>query len=136
MTNEFTAYCSLYYELTMLYAAQHEQLKSLEDNAPLYQGQTRSSEIDAIMSYYRGAQAEKAKMDKTFADMQKTKQTILEIMRHFEIPPRKALTGEIPGELEYEVWAYGDDKLFIEKIRDLEPEPVDPNVMVIKLSGF
>jgi len=132
MTNEFSGWCSLYYQLRMLYIEQQEQLKNLVDNAPVYCSQTTLGEIDAIMSYYREAQAEKVKADKTFDDLKKTEEIILYIMRHFEIPKGTVLTGVIPGEMELEVWTYGENKLFIEKIRDLEPEPVEPNTTVLK----
>jgi hypothetical protein len=55
------------------------------------------------------------------------------MMRRFEIPPGKVLTDEIPGELEYELWYNENDALFINKIKNLQPEPVNANVIVIKL---
>ena len=133
MTNEFTAHCSYYYQLKMLFLKRQDRLNNLLDNAPFYSGQISLSEIDAIVSYYREAQAAKAKMDKTLADMKEAERDILMFMRHFDIPPGKVLYGEIPGELEYEIWANENDAVFINKIKDLQPEPLDPNIIVIKL---
>jgi len=58
------------------------------------------------------------------------------MLRHFEIPPGTVLTGEIPGEIAYEVWADEQDRIHIRKTDDLAAEEDNPNVMVIKFSGF
>jgi hypothetical protein len=105
MTNEFTAWCNYYYQLSLLFTDIEEHFQNLLNNALLYCGQTRLSEIDALISYYRAVQAEKAKMDKMGEDMKKASRTILAMMQHFEIRPGTVLTGEIPGQIAYEVWA-------------------------------
>ncbi|HWZ22023.1 MAG TPA: hypothetical protein VNW06_05180 [Cytophagaceae bacterium] len=56
-------------------------------------------------------------------------------MQHFEIPPGTVLTGEIPGQLEYEVWADENDRVYINKTNDIAPEADNANVIVIKFSG-
>jgi hypothetical protein len=132
MTTEFTAWCNQYYQLTKLFSERDERFKNLLDNAPPYTSQSNLSDLDAIISYNRKVQAAKDKADKTFKDLTKTGRTILAIMRYFEIPPRTVLTGEIPGELEFEIWANEKDDLFIGKIRDLPKEPDDPNIIHIK----
>jgi hypothetical protein len=132
MTYEFTAHCSQYYHLTKLFSARHERFKNLLDNAPPYTNQNNLSDLDAIISYNRKVQAAKAKADKTFKELTETGRTILKMMQYFEIPPRTVLIGQIPGELEYEIWANEKDDIFIGKIRDLPQEALDPNVVVIK----
>jgi hypothetical protein len=132
MTNEFTTHCNQYYQLTKLFSARDERFKNLLDNAPPYTRQSNLSDLDAIISYNRKVQAAKAKADKTFKELTETGRTILAIMRYFEIPPRTVLTGQIPGELEYELWANENDDVFIGKIRDLPQGADNPNVMVIK----
>jgi len=132
MTGEITAWCSQYYQLTKLFSERNEHFKNLLDNAPPYTRQRSLSDLDVIISYNRKVQAAKAKADKTFKDLTETGRTILKMMQYFEIPPRTVLTGEIPGELEYEVWANENDDVFIGKIRDLPQEAVDPNIIVIK----
>ena len=112
-----------------------EHFQTLLNNAPLYCGQTRLSEVDAIIGYYRAVQAEKAKMDQLGEDVKEAGNTILMMMRHFEIPPGTVLTGEIPGEMAYEVWADEQDRIQIRKTVDLAAEQDNPNIMVIKLSG-
>jgi len=108
MTNEFTAYCSHYYQLKMLFLKRQDRLKNLLDNAPFYSGQISLSEIDAIVSYYREAQAAKAKMDKTLADMKEAERDILMFMRHFDIPPARCYTAKYPAN-----WStrYGPTKM-------------------------
>ena len=133
MYGEFTAYCNHYYLLTEVLAKREHRLENFLINAPLYCGQTNLTEIDAIISYYREAQAMKAKVDKTWDDIRATERIILMIMRHFDIPPRTILTGEIPGELQYELWANEHDTLYISKIKNLQPETDNPNVFFIKL---
>jgi hypothetical protein len=132
MTDEFTAHCSQYYHLTKLFSARHERFKNLLANAPPYTSQNNLSDFDSIIHYNRKVQAAKAKADKTFKDLTETGRTILMIMRHFEIPPRTVLLGQIPGELEYEIWANEKDQVFIGKIRDLPQEALDPNIIYIK----
>jgi hypothetical protein len=131
MTGEFNTTCSQYYHLTKLFSERDEQFKNLLNNAPPYTRQSSLSDLDAIISYNRKVQAAKAKADKTFKDLTETGRTILKMMQYFEIPPRKVLTGIIPGELEYEVWANEKDEVFIGKIRDLPQEALDPNVIYI-----
>ena len=132
MTTEFTTWCSHYYQLTNLFAKHNERFQNLLDNAPSYTGQNNLSDLDAIISYNRKVQAAKAKADKTFKDLTETSRTILAMMRYFEIPPRTVLTGQIPNELEYEVWANDKDQVFIGKIRDLPQEAANPNIMYFK----
>ncbi|MDB5087150.1 MAG: hypothetical protein JWR09_1144 [Mucilaginibacter sp.] len=132
MTDEFTAWCNQYYHLTKLFSERCERFKNLLDNAPPYTSQNNLSDIDPIISYNRKVHAAKVKADKTFKDLTATGRTILMIMQYFEIPPRTVLIGEIPGELEYEIWANEKDEVFIGKIRDLPQEALDPNIIYIK----
>ena len=133
MTGEFTAHCNQYYHLTKLFSARDERFKNLLNNAPPYTRQRNLNDLDAIISYNRKVQAAKAKADKTFKELTAAGRTILAIMQYFEIPPRTMLTGEIPGELEYELWYNEKDALFINKIKNLQTAPDNPNVIVIKL---
>jgi hypothetical protein len=132
MNAEFTTWCTQYYHLTKLFEARNERFKNLLADALPYTKQRNLNDLDAIISYNRNVQDAKAKADKTFKELTETGRTILMIMRYFEIPPRTVLTGEIPGEMEYEVWANDKDALFIGKIRDLPKEPEDPNIIHIK----
>ena len=132
MTSEFTAWCSQYYHLTKLFSKHHERFKNLVDNAPPHTNQSNLSDLDAIISYNRTVQVAKAKADKAFKDLTETGRTILKIMQYFKIPPRAVLTGEISGELEYEIWANEKDDVFIGKIRNLPQEADDPNIIRIK----
>jgi hypothetical protein len=136
MTNEFTAWCNYYYHLTMLFSDIEEHFQNLLENAPLYCGQTRLSQVDAIINYYRTTQAEKAKMDQLGEQVKEAGQTILTIMQHFEIPPGTILTGEIPGEMAYEVWADEQERVQIRKTGDLAAGEDNANVMVIKCSNY
>jgi hypothetical protein len=135
MTNEFTARCNYYYHLTLLLSDVEEHFQTLLNNAPVYCGQTRLSEVDTIIGYYRTVQAEKAKMDQLGEKLKAAGRIILAMMQHFEIPPGTVLTGEIPCEMAYEVWADEQDSIHIRKTEDLAAEADNPNIMVIKLSG-
>jgi hypothetical protein len=135
MSNEFTAWCIYYYQLTMLLSDLGEHFQNLLDNAPPYSGQTRVSEVDALIRYCRAVQTEKAKMDKMAEDVKQAERTILKMMQHFEIPPGTVLSGEIPGEMVYGVWADEQDRVHISKTEDFPAEPDNPNIIVIKFSG-
>jgi hypothetical protein len=136
MTNEFTAWCNYYYQFTMLLSEIEEYFINLLNNAPLYYGQTRLSEVDVIIDYHRAAQAELLRLHKMREDVKEAEIAILTIMQHFEIPTGTVLTGEIPGEMAYEVWADEQDRIHISKTEDLAAEEDDADVIVIKLSGF
>ncbi len=132
-TGEFTAYCNHYYKLTRKLAAREEHFQNLLDNAPVYSGQTSLNEVDAIITYYRDVQAAKADMDKTFYEMKETERIILMIMQHFEITPGTILTGAMPGQLEYELYADETNTLHITKTKNLDPLADNPNIMEIKI---
>jgi hypothetical protein len=136
MTGEFTHFCTRYYKLCQRFYKRNDRLKELLDNAPQYTGQTSLAEIDAIIEHCRKVQEAEAKADEVLNELAKTRRCILEFMKHFQIPPWKSLYGAIPGELEYEVWITENDVVCITKTRDLEPEPENPNVILIKLSGW
>jgi len=132
MTNEFTTYCTHYYHLTTQLEEHNQHFQTLLDSAPPYTGQAYLTELDAIISHNRKVHAAKAKVDKTYKEWKETAQTILKIMEYFEMPPRTWLTGIIPGELKYEVWANEKGDVFIGKVRDLQPPVHNPNVIEIK----
>ena len=136
MTGEFSNWCSHYYHLTQLLEKRNERFAGLLADALPYTNQRHLSDLDAIIACNRKVQAAKAKADQTFEDLKKAGKTILAILEHFEIPPRTVLTGEIPGEMEYEVWANDKGQVFIGKIRDLPKEPEDPNIIYIKTSNW
>ena len=136
MTNEFTAWCNYYYELTMLLSEVEEHFINLLNNAPLYCGQTRLSEVDVIIDYQLTVQAELTRLHTMREDVKEAEIAILAIMQHFEIPTGTVLTGEIPGEMAYEVWADEQERIHISKTGDLAAEEDDANVIVIELSGF
>lgn len=133
---EFTAYCNKYYRLTVKLAEQEESLAKMLSDAPAYTGQTRLIEIDAIIRYYREVQAANAEAKATAGYLADTGKTIRSIMAYFEIPPGTILTGEIPGELEYAIWAADDDNVYIRKTKQLAPLVLADNVIVIQLSDL
>jgi len=112
---------------------QDEYLKNLLDNAPLYNGQTNLNEIDDIIKYYRKAQKAKARLDATTDQLYKTEQTILMIMKHFNIPSRTRLVGEIIEEILFEIWADETDRLHVRKTKDLAPSVDEGNIITIKI---
>jgi len=57
-----------------------------------------------MIAYNRGVVQAKADSEKTAADMREAEGTILTIMQYFGILPHTKLTGEIPEELEFEIW--------------------------------
>ena len=54
------------------------------------------------------------------------------MLKYFEIPPLKMLTGQIHYELEYKVWIDKHDEVYIIKTRDPPQEPENPNIIKIK----
>jgi hypothetical protein len=51
-----------------------------------------------------------------------TERVTLMILKHFEIPPNTTLTGAVPEELEYELWADENDAIHIYKTKELAPQ--------------
>jgi len=132
MEAEFTTVCTRYYKLTQLLSKRRERLRNLLNDAPTYTGQTNLADIDALISYYRNVQACKTKTDETQKELEATKQTVLTIMQYFEIAPGTVLTGEMPGILEFQIWAERNDDLYIIKTKDLAPLSTNPNIIEIK----
>lgn len=135
MEGEFTGYCSYYYKLTTRLAERSHQLDMLVDNAPHYSGETNLSEIDAIITYYREAQAVNAEVLQIISEMKAAETAILGLMDHFQIPRNKVLAGEIPEEVEYQLWADETNEINIRKTKNLEPDD-NANIITIKLSPF
>jgi len=133
--NEFTHYCSRYYKLTQLLNKRITRLADLLANVPLYRGETSLTDIDAIITYYRDIEERKKKADQTATDLKTTGKIILTIMEHFEIPPYTALTGQIPDEVEYEIYADETQTLHITKTKDLAPVAENGTIMLIKPSS-
>jgi hypothetical protein len=133
MNGEFNGYCCRYYNLKQLLDEQNEYLIDLLNNSPLYAGQTSINEIDDILKYYRKVQRVKARLDDTVDAMQNTERTILMIMQHFEIPPGTVLNGEVPEEVEFEIWADDTDAIHVRKTKDLAPPVDDKNIIRIKV---
>jgi len=130
----FTTICNHYYYLIQQLRARYAILRDMETNAPAYSDQLSLTEIDAVINYYSHGRMAKEQVDETLAEVKKAENRILAIMREFEIAPGRVLYGEIPGELVYEIWANQQGRLYINKIKTIEPEPEKPNVLTIKLN--
>ncbi|MDR3695535.1 hypothetical protein [Mucilaginibacter sp.] len=48
----------------------------------------------------------------------------------------RTILAMIPGEMAYEVWADEQDNIHISKTGDLADEADNPNIIVIKCSGW
>ncbi len=133
-TTEITDACNRYYKLKEQLAANEETLQDLEDNALFYFGQTDLSDIDAIINRQREIDAAKDEISKTITEIGKTGQTIQNFISQYGIPSGLKLTGIIPYELEYAIWADENARLYVDKTKDLNPEPDDPNTIIHKFS--
>jgi len=136
MNGEVTNLCSRYYRLTQRLESEETTFAHLLANALPYIGQTKLSELDAIIQCNREVQQAKANTEKTADDIRETESTIMQMMQYFEIPPCTKLCGEIEGELEYEIWADKNDALHIIKTKHLAPIIEGPNIITIKMSPF
>lgn len=130
MTGEFTAACTGYYRLEERLAAREQRFQQLLAAALPYTGQTLLSELDAIIACNREVQQALADVEETQAQLRETQCLILKMMRYFEIPPNTRLIGEIPGELEFELWADEQDNIHCRKTRHLQP---DGNTTIIRI---
>jgi hypothetical protein len=136
MNGEFNGICSYYYRLTKLLEQREEHFQNLLANAQPYKGETKLSELDALIEYNRGVLQAKADTEKTASDMRETERIILIIMQYFEIPPGTILKGEIPEEIEFEIWADDNDTVYITKTKDLIPPVDEENIIKIKFASI
>jgi len=134
MYGEFTSACNRFYYQTQQLKADQEAFKNLLEDAPPYRGETHLNQLDTLIRIYRDVQAAKKRVDETMAAIIKTERDILLMMRHFEMAPNTILTGIIPDELHYKIWADETDRLHIIKTKHLEPEEDGPNVIRVKLN--
>ncbi|MFI5159176.1 MAG: hypothetical protein ACHQF4_09945, partial [Sphingobacteriales bacterium] len=84
--------------------------------------------------YYREAQDLNEEVLQLTDELKQPARAILEFMNYFQIPRNKVLTGVIPEQLEYQLWATEDDEIGIRKTIDLEPDPLDENTILVKPS--
>jgi hypothetical protein len=132
MESEFTNFCSHYYELTLQLEESEAHFHYLLANALPYSGQTNLNELDAIIECNREVQEAKTLADNIVECMRGTESNILKIMQYFEIPPHTKLQGEIPGDVQFEIWADENDTIHILKTKDLAPLADHQNVYVVK----
>jgi hypothetical protein len=131
MNSEFTAWCNDYYKLYEQLIAQDLHYQNLLYNPPPYTGQSNLHELDAILSHNHELQAAKTKLYQTFKETAAARDTVLAIMEFFEMPPNTRLTGQVPGEREYEIWADEHGALCTRKLKDLPPKPNNSCEIVI-----
>ena len=134
MNGEFNRICSYYYRLKKLLEAREANFQNLLANAQPYKGETKLSELDALIEYNRSVLQAKADSEKTAVDMRAAESIILVIMQYFGIPPFTKLKGEIPEELEFEIWADDNETVYITKTKDLVPPPDEENIIRIKFA--
>jgi len=132
--SELTDSCNRFYQLNELHAQRERDLDNMVLAAPHYNGETVITEIDAIISYYREAQAAKTELEETYIQMKNAQSDILTFMEHFGIPAGIKLSGAIPEELEYEIWADDDNNLQTRKTKNLAADD-NPNMITIKFSN-
>jgi hypothetical protein len=130
---EFSAACGNYYRLTVLLAEQELHFETLLRNALPYTGQTDLKELDRIIRCNRKVQAARADADKIEKDLRDVQWQILQMMRYFEITPNTRLSGEIPDEKEFEIWADEDNMIHCKKTTDITPPADNANIIEIKL---
>jgi hypothetical protein len=135
MNGEFNGICNYYYRLTKLLEAREEHFQNLLANAQPYRGETKLSELDALIAYNREVHQAKAESEKTAADMREAEGRIMGMMQYFGIPPLTKLKGEITEELAFEIWADDNDTIFISKTKDLAPLPDEENIIRIKFAS-
>lgn len=133
MTGEFNGYCSHYYTTTQLLEEQEERLNKLLNNAPMYTGQTTLNEVDTILKHYRKIELIQTKIEELTEELEKTGQTILMVMQYLDIQPHTVLTGQIPEQVEFEIWADTNDTMYTRKVRDLAPPANENNILRIKI---
>jgi hypothetical protein len=131
--DEFSYVCSMFYTYKQRYMKCRARFEELIKYEPQYNGETKVSDIDDKIKYIRRVQKLEEKKWDLIDDLIFLEQDILMYMDHFEIPRNTRLTGVIPDELEYEIWADDRDVVHVEKTRDYieEPEELPPGVSEI-----
>ena len=133
MKTEFTTACTALYRLQERFGKRDELFYNMLAKALPYTGQTSLAELDAIIDCTRKIQKLRAAIGETVAQLREVRDVILKIMEYFEIPPYTILTGEIPEELLFEIYADEEGNLYCYKTADLQP-PVDAaNIIRIKM---
>jgi hypothetical protein len=136
MNGILTALCGHYYKLKMKLYQHDDRFKAVFDSVLKFDSHTRISELDTILDSCRRAVDASDKMQIAFEKVKETEHRILHLLKCLGVRPRWFMTGEIAGELEYEVWYDDKDNVYIAKVRDLEPEPPKRNVITIKMAPF
>src|ERR1700741_609887 len=113
MSGMLSALCSHYYKLKMKLNKRDDRFREAFENVLKFDRELKVSEVDAIIeSGQRAVQAFDAR-DITFEKLKETERRILDLMKRLGIRPWWFLTGEIYGELEYEVWYTEKGEVYI-----------------------
>lgn len=135
MNGEFTAACANYYRLNQKLSEEEEEeayFQNLLQNAIPHTGQTKLAELDQVIACNRKVQQTRDDVDQVQQQLREAEALIMKMMQYFEMPPNTILTGIVPGEMEFEIWADEQDTLHCHKTIDLDPPIEGPNIITIK----
>lgn len=135
MNGPLTALCGHYYNLKMKLNKRDDRFKTLFENVLRFDRNVKVSELDAILQNNRKIIEAFDKADITYEKYKETEREILQILKNLGVRENWFLTGEIPGVMEYEIW-HNDNKVYIIKIQDLQPEPESTTTINIRMVGF
>ena len=127
MTGKFTDLCTRCYRLQTRLHAEYDQLKQLSGNELPGSNPYTPGKLHPSNNKTRKLKATKARFDNIYKKYEAVAGDILAILDYFKIPRLAIVTGEIPGELAYEVLVNEKDEVFIKKVRDLQQDPGTPS---------
>jgi len=136
MNGLLSGLCAHYYKLKLKMYKQDDRFKMLFDNMLKFDGHVTVAELDAIWESTSNVCIASDDTMITFEKVKETEQRILKMLKSMGVRPRWFITGQIRGELEYELFYDMNDNVHVIKTKDLEPEPVNPNVITIDLGAW
>lgn len=136
MNGLLSGLCAHYYKLKLKMNKQDDRFKLLFDNMLKFDGNVTVDELDAIWESTRQVCIASDDTMITFEKIKETEQRILQMLKSMGVRPRWFITGQIPGELEYELFYDMNGNVHVIKTKDLEPEPENPNIVKIDLGAW
>src|SRR5579872_6408466 len=113
MSGMLTALCGHYFKLKLKLYKRDDRFKELFDNVLKFDQNVTLSELDDILESSHKVVDAFDKTQITFEKMKDAERKILHLLKCLGVRPNWFMTGEIEGEMEYEVWYDGNDNLFV-----------------------
>lgn len=136
MKTSLNTLCCNYYLASERLIKQQQRFEELLAKPASFAGQTYLPDIDKTIRRWHKRQEASDAITYTQAELTDLQAMILILFEYIGAAPNTRLTGELPEEVEFAIWADDNQQLHYEKLRDLAPVLEDGcEYITIRLGG-